>query len=530
VLLVGEAGIGKSRLAREAAATAAGQGMRVLVGRASRGRAAAYRPFAAALLAAQAAGGWSADRHGGPALPDTFVETVARRVQALGDDARRVLAAAALLGRRFDWRLLSQVTGLAEEAVVVALERATAAQLLAADGDGFRFRHALTREAVLDGLLPPRRAALAARALAVVEVLHPGLPGAWCDLAAELAEAAGARVRAAELLLDSGRRSLARDAIASATAALRRPRELAAHPEASGAGGTALLAEIEEALIEAAVLAGDSDTALELGAELLARLAAMGAPAPRRAQAHARRAGAAITAGRWDLAAEQVEQARRLAGGDGGLEARLDALAAAVALGRGRPAEAEALARAALDQAEAIGLAEVACRALELLGRCARVRDLGAAEAAFSRAREVAEGNGLRWWQVRALHELGTIELLDRAGTGRLLEARELAEAVAAGRSGRAAEAAARVAQGDADLAHADWWRQLGRWLLAEAALAGGWGEPVAWLREATATFQANRHRRLAAACRALLGRAGAPVPRRGRGDAEVPPALRGLG
>ena len=55
--------------------------------------------------------------------------------------------------------------------------------------------------------------------------------------------------------------------------------------------------------------------------------------------------------------------------------------------------------------------------------------DLAADGAAIDQAREVAEGNGLRWWQVRALHELGTIELLDRAGTGRLLEARELAEA-----------------------------------------------------------------------------------------------------
>jgi AAA ATPase domain len=52
VLLVGEAGIGKSRLAREVAAAAAGRGMRILVGRASRGGAVAYRPFAEALLGA----------------------------------------------------------------------------------------------------------------------------------------------------------------------------------------------------------------------------------------------------------------------------------------------------------------------------------------------------------------------------------------------------------------------------------------------------------------------------------------------
>ena len=32
---------------------------------------------------------------------------------------------------------------------------------------------------------------LAGRALAAVEAAHPGLPGTWCVLAAELAEAAG---------------------------------------------------------------------------------------------------------------------------------------------------------------------------------------------------------------------------------------------------------------------------------------------------------------------------------------------------
>jgi DNA-binding CsgD family transcriptional regulator len=93
------------------------------------------------------------------------------------------------------------------------------------------------------------------------------------------------------------------------------------------------------------------------------------------------------------------------------------------------------------------------------------------------------------------------------------------AEAVAAGRGGRTAEAAAAVTQGDADLAHADWWRHLGRRLAAEAALVDGWGEPVAWLREAAG-------RRLPG----TAGPRGVRVPRKGRGDADVPPALRALG
>src|SRR5207247_8069901 len=51
VLLLGEAGIGKSRLARETMAEARRRGFSVLAGRSSDGRAAvAYRPLAAALL------------------------------------------------------------------------------------------------------------------------------------------------------------------------------------------------------------------------------------------------------------------------------------------------------------------------------------------------------------------------------------------------------------------------------------------------------------------------------------------------
>src|SRR5205823_9483418 len=124
-------------------------------------------------------------------------------------------------------------------------------------GGSFRFRHALTCDAVVGRLLPVERAVLSRRALAVLEAAHPGLPGESCELAAELAERAGEQERAATLLIESGRRSLARGALASAEAAFGRARDLAENPD--------LAAEAAEALCEALSLAGNTDRALEVG-------------------------------------------------------------------------------------------------------------------------------------------------------------------------------------------------------------------------------------------------------------------------
>ena len=66
--------------------------------------------------------------------------------------------------------------------------------------------------------------------------------------------------------------------------------------------------------------------------------------------------------------------------------------------------------------------------------------------------------------------------------------------------------------------------------LIARAALRDGWGDPVTWLREAEAFFAAGGYDRAARRCRTMLGAAGAPMPRRGRGDSDVPTALRALG
>jgi Bacterial regulatory proteins, luxR family len=81
-----------------------------------------------------------------------------------------------------------------------------------------------------------------------------------------------------------------------------------------------------------------------------------------------------------------------------------------------------------------------------------------------------------------------------------------------------------------ARLRGARWLRGLHARLVAEAAITDGWGDPVGWLRQALPVLESAGHHRVVGACKALLRRAGAPLPRRGRGGSEVPLDLRSLG
>ena len=270
-------------------------------------------------------------------MPATFADAIRRRLDGMSAESRQVIGAAAVLGRRFDWTLLGQVTGLADAAVVAALRDGVGLQLIVAERDSFRFRHALTHEAVLAGLLPPERTMLAGRALAAAEAAHPGLPGGWCTLAADLAGRAGDAARAGALLLEAGRRDLAAGALASAEHTLTRARDLV---------GPALRTSVDEALTEVFAMSGQVDRAIETGRMLLARL---GPPSPRAANLHLGIARAAIAGARWAEAAASIEVARESAGAD---TAQVDACAAQVAAGRGRLEEADRLARAALRAAE----------------------------------------------------------------------------------------------------------------------------------------------------------------------------------
>src|SRR5690606_35870489 len=144
------------------------------------------------------------------------------------------------------------IAGVDGRAVADSLRAAVAEQVIAVDGDRFVFRHALSREAVLAHLLPFERRWFASRALPAVELAHPGLPGSTCELAADLAEAAGEPVAAAALLVESARRALHNGALATAESTARRARTLAYRLD------EAVSMDADEVLVGALVAAGKS--------------------------------------------------------------------------------------------------------------------------------------------------------------------------------------------------------------------------------------------------------------------------------
>ena len=634
-----------------------------------------------------------------PAVPASLRDSIQRRLDALDSTARHVLGAAAMLGRHFDWELLPGIADVDGRTIVDAMRAAVAEQLIESDGDGFRFRHALTREAVLADLLPPERRLLAARAWPAIELAHPGLPGPSCQLAADLAEAAGDTAAASSRLLESARRAAAAGAWATAEQTARRARQLAAADSTEALDG-------DELLVHLLAASGKLAEALELGATVEATMSKAQVPPVRRVDLLVELARAAASAGELDEADAAADRARQVAGPDPdpAVAARLDVVAAQVALDRAQLVDAERLCRAAIAGAHATDQAEVLCEALIVLGRATAPNGFGRARTTFQQASDEAERAGLARWHLRAQQELALDSLtteretdlfetrdlaarygahltvaamdlaiadlalsnLDRdacvrasascieasrryglasgpvahlwlAGAhaldgddaamaasidaaldrdpadprihadrlGRVLATRafvrdeletlpgildemigyvreappttsvypgratwalvhtiddhdhgiaargeyhravhrmqipifaqlgQVIEAVAIGRSGDAVEATRQVDEVYERMLANPMGHGMVRThvlLVARAAIRDGWGDPVRWLRESEAWFAERRFDHLVRRARALLGEAGAPVPRRGRGDSEVPASLRSLG
>lgn len=375
-------------------------------------------------------------------IPKTVVHSVAQRADRLSPGARTLLYTAAALGRRFSLPVLQRITGLGDDDLLDHLRAGVDAQLVSSSGpeaDWYEFRHALTAEALLTGLLPTERAAIARRGADAIEQDHPGLPGEWGPRVAELRLTAGDTVSAARRYVKAGDDARREGAVDSAVFFLERAQDLLAASDR-----VVERAPVVERLLYTLVESGRLDRALEL-IETLPETGAGALETACAAALRARLAWAAVTAARCEDAAAQAHHARTLFArlGDG-LVPAVDVVDAHLALagtyvtatGTGaadtgepgigeaaadRAAQAERLARRAAEEAERTGLIEVACQAWQLLAMLARRRGFDQADACLEHCLALATEHHLTTWQLDALLRLGGNDFM-RSGSSVLLE------------------------------------------------------------------------------------------------------------
>ena len=377
--------------------------------------------------------GWRVSAEISTGIPASITASVRSRMAQLDSGAAEVIVFAAVLGRRFDCTLLPGLAGVPEETGLAAIRQAIDLQLIQPHSPShpeLRFRHSLTREAIVADLLPPDLAMRSARAAAAVEASRSGAEGIWREQAARLYQEAGEPVRAGTLLLDAGRDASNHGALISAKELLTRARDLLAE---APAGESRLLAEADEALARTLRITGECRKLMPVAARLLAELDMLGVEPPRRAVI---RSCLAYAFSQADPAAaeEHLAAARAIIDRfrDPELTGRVDCAEARCAFESGDLDRAQTLARRTLTAAEAAGLkswaAEAACEALEIIGRLERVHDLTAARDAFERACQIAASEGLAVRRIRALHDLAMIEAFETANPDRLSEVLGLAE------------------------------------------------------------------------------------------------------
>ena len=162
-------------------------------------------------------------------LTDSLRDLLLVRVEALPEDTQGILRVLAVGGSAVEHALLAAVTGLPEEELADNLRAAVGANIIqpSADVDGYRFRHALVREAVSDDLMPGERSRINRR---YATALAAG-PDLVCrdQATARLADYwyhAHDAARALPAALEAGREARRRNAFAEQLGMLERAIEL----------------------------------------------------------------------------------------------------------------------------------------------------------------------------------------------------------------------------------------------------------------------------------------------------------------
>ncbi len=113
-------------------------------------------------------------------LPQSVRDVVSRRIERLGDEVRRILTVAAVIGRRFDLDLLARLLDRSEDEVLDALETAVESSVVIESPERlgrFSFSHALIQHTLYDEQSATRRARMHRRVAEALEELCGDDPG-----------------------------------------------------------------------------------------------------------------------------------------------------------------------------------------------------------------------------------------------------------------------------------------------------------------------------------------------------------------
>jgi predicted ATPase len=159
------------------------------------------------------------------AIPHTLQQSLTARLDRLGS-AREVAQIGAVIGRDFSYKLLREITGIADAPLQSALEKLADADILLVQGlppaSDYRFKHALIQDAAYENLLKSRRQALHRRTAEILRGRFADTAAAEPALLAHHFTQAGLTEVAIEWWRTAGQRSLARSALPEGAEQLKR--------------------------------------------------------------------------------------------------------------------------------------------------------------------------------------------------------------------------------------------------------------------------------------------------------------------
>jgi DNA-binding SARP family transcriptional activator/tetratricopeptide (TPR) repeat protein len=148
----------------------------------------------------------------GVVLPRSVQQVIARRLERLSGGAQDLLAAAAVIGREFEFAMLRHVTEFDELEAAKGVEEMVRRCVLREAGERFDFVHDRIRDVAYQRLLSERRRLLHRRVARAIEALHPADLDQYCGALARHYRAARDWPQAARYLGQAGHQASARAA------------------------------------------------------------------------------------------------------------------------------------------------------------------------------------------------------------------------------------------------------------------------------------------------------------------------------